>query len=61
MRYDSLLTASSWPQGHANHHVDLEKGDPDFEIKMANVLRVYKEVEIVNEYRRAWPAGNWAS
>jgi transposase len=30
----------------------VEKRDPEFEIKMANVLHVYKEVEIVNEYRR---------
>src|SRR5260370_22731727 len=30
----------------------VEKRDPDFEIKMANVLPVYKEVEIVNDYRR---------
>src|SRR6266851_7024269 len=30
----------------------VEKRDPGFEIKMANVLHVYKEVEIVNEYRR---------
>ena len=30
----------------------VEKRDPDFEIKMASVLHVYKEVEIVNEYRR---------
>src|SRR5260370_13884889 len=30
----------------------VEKRDPDFEIKMANVLHVYKEVEIVNDYRR---------
>src|SRR5258708_1001189 len=30
----------------------VEKRDPDFAIKMANVLHVYKEVEIVNEYRR---------
>jgi len=30
----------------------VEKRDPAFEIKMANVLHVYKEVEIVNEYRR---------
>ncbi len=29
----------------------VEKRDPDFSIKMANVLHVYKEVEIVNEYR----------
>src|SRR6185295_9428871 len=29
----------------------VEKRDPDFEIKMASVLHVYKEVEIVNEYR----------
>ena len=29
----------------------VEKRDPDFAIKMANVLHVYKEVEIVNEYR----------
>src|SRR5271169_5312720 len=29
----------------------VEKRDPDFESKMANVLHVYKEVEIVNEYR----------
>src|SRR6516164_2265610 len=30
----------------------VEKRDPDFEFKMTNVLHVYKEVEIVNEYRR---------
>ena len=30
----------------------VEKRDPDFEFKMSNVLHVYKEVEIVNEYRR---------
>jgi transposase len=30
----------------------VEKRDPDLEIKMADVLHVYKEVEIVNEYRR---------
>jgi len=30
----------------------VEKRDPDFAIKMANVLHVYKEVEIVNEYRQ---------
>src|ERR1700689_3079620 len=30
----------------------VEKRDPDFEIKMASVLHVYKEVDIVNEYRR---------
>jgi transposase len=30
----------------------VEKRDPEFEIKMADVLHVYKEVEIVNEYRR---------
>jgi transposase len=30
----------------------VEKRDPDFESKMASVLHVYKEVEIVNEYRR---------
>jgi transposase len=30
----------------------VERRDPAFEIKMANVLHVYKEVEIVNEYRR---------
>ena len=30
----------------------VEKRDPDFEIKMASVLHVYKEVEIVNEYRQ---------
>jgi len=30
----------------------VEKRDPAFEVKMANVLHVYKEVEIVNEYRR---------
>src|SRR5499427_4880636 len=28
----------------------VERRDADFEIKMANVLHVYKEVEIVNEY-----------
>jgi transposase len=30
----------------------VERRDPAFEPKMANVLHVYKEVEIVNEYRR---------
>jgi transposase len=30
----------------------VERRDADFEIKMAHVLHVYKEVEIVNEYRR---------
>jgi len=30
----------------------VEKRDPAFEVKMAHVLHVYKEVEIVNEYRR---------
>ena len=30
----------------------VEKRDPDFEFKLANVLHVYKEVEIVNEYHR---------
>lgn len=30
----------------------VERRDASFEIKMANVLHVYKEVEIVNEYRR---------
>jgi transposase len=30
----------------------VEKRDPAFEVKMANVLHVYKEVEIVNAYRR---------
>lgn len=30
----------------------VEKRDPDFANKMASVLHVYKEVEIVNEYRR---------
>jgi transposase len=30
----------------------VERRDPAFEIKMANVLHVYKEVELVNEYRR---------
>jgi len=30
----------------------VERRDLDFEIKMANVLHVYKEVEIVNEYLR---------
>ena len=30
----------------------VEQRDPVFEVKMANVLHVYKEVEIVNEYRR---------
>jgi transposase len=28
----------------------VERRDPAFEVKMANVLHVYKEVEIVNEY-----------
>ena len=30
----------------------VERRGPAFEAKMANVLHVYKEVEIVNEYRR---------
>ena len=30
----------------------VEKRDANFEIKMANVLHVYKEVEIINEYPR---------
>jgi transposase len=30
----------------------VERRDPAFESKMANVLHVYKEVEIVNEHRR---------
>src|SRR5215472_18256111 len=30
----------------------VEKRDAAFEVKMTNVLHVYKEVEIVNEYRR---------
>jgi transposase len=30
----------------------VERRDPAFESKMANVLHVYKEVEIVNEFRR---------
>jgi transposase len=30
----------------------VERRDADFAIKMAQVLHVYKEVEIVNEYRR---------
>ena len=30
----------------------VERRDPDFEIKMASVLHVYKEVEIVNAYRQ---------
>lgn len=29
-----------------------EKRDPNFELKMAQVLHVYKEVEIVNEYHK---------
>jgi transposase len=33
----------------------VERRDPAFEAKMANVLHVYKEVEIVNEYRRGQP------
>jgi transposase len=42
-------------QGELRPHkirYSVEKRDPDFESKMANVLHVYKEVEIVNEYRR---------
>lgn len=31
----------------------VEKRDPAFDVKMANVLHVYKEVEIVNEYALA--------
>jgi hypothetical protein len=31
----------------------VERRDPAFEAKMASVLHVYKEVEIVNEYRRS--------
>src|SRR5215467_9964679 len=30
----------------------VEKRDPDFAIKMASVLHVYKEVEIINAYRQ---------
>jgi transposase len=30
----------------------VERRDPDFEAKMVSVLHVYKEVEIVNEFRR---------
>src|SRR5450755_4610149 len=30
----------------------VERRDPEFESKMAHVLHVYKEVEIVNEYRQ---------
>ncbi len=30
----------------------VERRDPAFEVKMASVQHVYKEVEIVNEYRR---------
>jgi hypothetical protein len=30
----------------------VERRDADFEIKMASVLHVYKEVEIVNAYRQ---------
>jgi transposase len=30
----------------------VEKRDPNFELKMAQVLHVYKEVEIVNEYHK---------
>jgi hypothetical protein len=33
---------------HKNRYY-VEKRDPDFAIKMASVLHVYKEVEIVNE------------
>jgi transposase len=33
----------------------VERRDPDFEPKMANVLHVYKEVQMVNEYRRDKP------
>ena len=33
----------------------VERRDPAFEARMAIVLHVYKEVEIVNEYRRSEP------
>jgi transposase len=33
----------------------VERRDPAFEAKMANVLHIYKEVEIVNEYLRGEP------
>ena len=33
----------------------VERRDPAFAAKMAHVLHVYKEVEIVNEYRRGQP------
>ena len=33
----------------------VERRDPAFETKMANVLHVYKEIEIVNELRRGEP------
>jgi transposase len=35
----------------------VERRDAAFEAKMANVLHVYKEVQIVNEYRRDHPGG----
>ena len=35
----------------------VECRDPAFEAKMANVLHVYKEVEIVNDYQRGGTAG----
>ena len=35
----------------------VQKRDPDFEFKMANVLHVYKEVEIVNEYHQGKAGG----
>jgi hypothetical protein len=35
----------------------VERRDPAFEAKMANVLHLYKEVQIVNQYRRENPGG----
>src|SRR6202162_185324 len=35
----------------------VERRDPAFEAKMAHVLHVYKEVQIVNEYRRGEAGG----
>jgi transposase len=43
-------------QGELRPHkirYNVEKRDPAFDVKMANVLHVYKEVEIVNEYALA--------
>lgn len=44
---NSILTKGNIQPHKINYY--LEKRDPEFDIKMANVLQVYKEVEMINE------------